>query len=402
MASATENSSDVPKDSDEPKPNGPERAGSPIATEKVSFDDRGDLTLRVGSLEDGSADVFDFVVCSRALARASPVFRAMLFSGFSESKPEGDTWIVKLPEDRPAPFFILLNIIHGCFSAVPQKLELDELYQLLVVTNKYDMLSVIFQWAPIWFEPHKNLDAISEGNERLLWIAWELGEERTFEVKCRDFVLGSKVNPEGQIVDKIGVPLNTYDCYEARGIIDDITKARQDILNKLSSDFHAAIREGLKGRECKKERPKEQPESHYAGYHGYGHPPTKTPALSATDWTAIKDRCNDTALVEVMKAVERLGLGKFGVPQETRTRFLGNVNAIWYLIFSLRSKSQAVHKICSPLNQIMDRFEGLMGDFKSPISDNNLKYMRNQAKKTAIGGDRSEETEEPQKKRPRF
>ncbi|KAK0381341.1 hypothetical protein CLIM01_01310 [Colletotrichum limetticola] len=342
MASATENSSDVPKDSDEPKPNGPERAGSPIATEKVSFDDRGDLTLRVGSLEDGSADVFDFVVCSRALARASPVFRAMLFGGFSESKPEGDIWIVKLPEDRPAPFSILLNIIHGCFSAVPQKLKLDELYQLLVVTNKYDMLS--------------------------------------------------KVNTEGQIVDKIGVPLNTYDCYEANGIIDDITKARQDILDKLSSHFHAAIREGLEGRGCKKEQHKEQPESHYAGYRGYGHPPSKTPALSATDWKAIKDPCNDAALVEVMRAVEFLRLGKFGVPQETGTRFLGYVNDLWYLASGLRSDSQAVHKKCCPLRQIMDRFELSRRSFKSPISDNNLNYMRNQAKKTAIGGDRSEET----------
>ncbi|KXH62511.1 hypothetical protein CNYM01_01722 [Colletotrichum nymphaeae SA-01] len=210
MASAADDSLNVP-----------ERVEPPIAKEKVFFDDRGDLTLRVGNLGDGGADVFEFVVCSRALARASPVFRAMLFDGFSESKPEGDTWIVKLPEDRPAPFFILLNIIHGCFSAVPQKLELDELYQLLVVTNKYDMLSVIFQWAPIWFEPHR-----------------------------------SKVNTEGQIVDKTGVPLNTYDCYEANGIIDDITKARQDILEELVSDFHAAIRDGLEGRGCKKNGPK--------------------------------------------------------------------------------------------------------------------------------------------------
>ncbi|KXH31764.1 hypothetical protein CSIM01_09439 [Colletotrichum simmondsii] len=391
MASAADDSLNVP-----------EGVEPPIAKEKVSFDDRGDLTLRVGNLENGGADVFEFVVCSRALARASPVFRAMLFGGFSESKPEGDTWIVNLPGDRSAPFFILLNIIHGCFSAVPQKLELDELYQLLVVTNKYDMLSVIFQWASIWFEPHKNLDVISEGNERLLWIAWELGEEETFILKCRDFVLRSKVNTEGQIVDKTGVPLNTYDCYEANGIIDDITKARQDILDELISDFHAAIRDGLEGRGCKKERPKEQPESHYAGYHGYGHPPPKTHALSATDWKAIKDRCNDTALVEVMKAVEHLRLGKFGVPQETRTRFLGYVNDLWYLASGLRSKSQAVHKNCSPLNKILDRFEVSRRGFKSPISDNNLNYMRNQAKKTAIGGDRSAETGGPPKKKPRF
>ncbi|KAJ0313196.1 hypothetical protein COL5a_004048 [Colletotrichum fioriniae] len=264
MASATENSSDVLENSDEPKTNGPERAESPSVTEKISFDDRGDLTLRVGSLEDGFGDVFEFVVCSRALARASPVLRAMLFGGFSESKPDGDIWIVKLPEDRTAPFFILLNIIHGRFRAVPQKLKLDELYQLLVVTNKSEMLSVIFQWAPIWFEPHKNLDEVLEGNERLLWIAWELGEERTFELKCRDFVLRSNVNTEGQIVDKRGAPLNTYDY------------------------------------------------------------------------------------------------------------------------------------------KIMDRFEVSRRDFKSPISDNNLNYMRNQAKKTAIGGDRSAEAEEPQKKKPRF
>ncbi|KAK7450409.1 hypothetical protein Landi51_05480 [Colletotrichum acutatum] len=219
MASATENSSDVPKNSDEPKINGSERAGSPIATEKVSFDDRGDLTLRVGSLEDGGADVFEFVVCSRALARASPVFRAMLFGGFSESKPEGDTWIVKLPEDRPAPFFILLNIIHGRFRAVPQKLKLDELYQLLVVTNKYDMLSVIFQWAPSWFEPFKTLEASIEGNERLLWIAWELGDKGAFELMSRNLVLGSGIDNEGRLIDKKGVPLNTYDCYEATDIL---------------------------------------------------------------------------------------------------------------------------------------------------------------------------------------
>lgn len=72
------------------------------------------------------------------------------------------------------------------------------------------------------------------------------------------------------------------------------------------------------------------------------------------------------------------------------------------LASGLRSKSQAVHKRCSPLDKIMDRFEVSRRDFKSPISDNNLNYMRNQAKKTAIGGDRSAEAEEPQKKKPRF
>ncbi|KAK1676065.1 hypothetical protein BDP55DRAFT_768239 [Colletotrichum godetiae] len=110
-----------------------------------------DKATPFGNLKDGS--VVEFVVCSRALARASSVFRAMLLGGFSESKPERDDWVVELPEVRTAPFSILLKIIHGRFCEVPQSLTLEELYQLLVVTDKYDMVSVIFQLASTWFEP---------------------------------------------------------------------------------------------------------------------------------------------------------------------------------------------------------------------------------------------------------
>ncbi|KAK1625482.1 hypothetical protein BDP81DRAFT_328219, partial [Colletotrichum phormii] len=179
----------------------------------VSFDDRGDLTLKVGNLEDG--DVFEFVICSRALARASPVFRAMLFGGFSESKPEGEAWVVKLPEDRPAPFSILLKIIHGCFCEVPQSLTLEDIYQLLVVTNKYDMLSL----ASTWFAPYRNLKA-RDGNEKLLWMAWELGDQGAFNGMARDLVVTSEVNKEGQLLDSRGIPFNTYECFDANGLLD--------------------------------------------------------------------------------------------------------------------------------------------------------------------------------------
>lgn len=82
------------------------------------IDKRGDLYLVVG--EDISSEENPAVklqVCSRALARCSPVFEAMPFGGFAESQPaatlEQSSWVVHLPEDEPEYTLNFLEIIHG-------------------------------------------------------------------------------------------------------------------------------------------------------------------------------------------------------------------------------------------------------------------------------------------------
>ncbi|KAM7194809.1 hypothetical protein V8F33_007007 [Rhypophila sp. PSN 637] len=81
------------------------------------LDDDGDLTLVVG------ADKTNFVVCSRTVSRASPVFRQMLNGPFIEARPPADSddpWIVTLPEDKSEIMTIILCIMHGQFAKVPQ------------------------------------------------------------------------------------------------------------------------------------------------------------------------------------------------------------------------------------------------------------------------------------------
>ncbi|KAK7444601.1 hypothetical protein Landi51_08413 [Colletotrichum acutatum] len=90
-----------------------------------------------------------FIVCAKALARHSPVFKRMLFGGFKKSKPsksDSDDWVVELPGDETKPFEILLDIIHGLFEQVPELLTLDELTALLVLTDKYDVTSLTRPW----------------------------------------------------------------------------------------------------------------------------------------------------------------------------------------------------------------------------------------------------------------
>ncbi|KAK1995871.1 hypothetical protein LX36DRAFT_672134 [Colletotrichum falcatum] len=150
----------------------------------LTCDPRGDLTLRIGKR--------DIIVCSRTLTRSSAVFRAMILTGFAESKPAGEsTWTVDLPDDEFHPTLLLLTIIHGNFASVPEKLKSEELYQLLVVADKYDMIHALKPMVPTWYRPDKEATTIA-GNEIFLWIAWVLGDKKTSKILLSSLYLPPK------------------------------------------------------------------------------------------------------------------------------------------------------------------------------------------------------------------
>ncbi|KAF6821716.1 nuclear pore protein-like protein [Colletotrichum musicola] len=124
----------------------PAAATSPI--EDVRIDPDGDLILRAGSeLQDPAKS---FLVCSSALRRSSAVWKTMLFGPFKESKPASGAWEVDLPEDNPSGLWILLHIVHANFRMVPRTPTLTELYEVLRLANKYDMISAVKPWAKTW------------------------------------------------------------------------------------------------------------------------------------------------------------------------------------------------------------------------------------------------------------
>ncbi|KAB5545680.1 hypothetical protein GE09DRAFT_1224637 [Coniochaeta sp. 2T2.1] len=83
----------------------------------LSFDSMGDLILRIGTPPTSCE------VCSRTVARSSPVFKSMLDKGFwVESKPDDGDWVVNLPADNIVGFSILLLILHGHIRKVPSTL----------------------------------------------------------------------------------------------------------------------------------------------------------------------------------------------------------------------------------------------------------------------------------------
>lgn len=172
----------------------------PCSKEPIKFDPEGDLRLIVGS----GSDAQEMLVDSRALCRSTPVFRKMLAGTFAEAKPASGDWVVKLPEDNPNGFVILMDMVHHLYERTPNKPSLQELYDLTVLTDKYDMTRILRSKARLWF----NCIAMARmahfktpfSMAKRLCICWEAGYKEQFSHLVKNVAKQVGVNEEGLLL----------------------------------------------------------------------------------------------------------------------------------------------------------------------------------------------------------
>ncbi|KAK3309439.1 uncharacterized protein B0T15DRAFT_545201 [Chaetomium strumarium] len=97
------------------------------------FDPRGDLELVIGP------EKTVFQVCSRALARSSPVWDVMLYGSFAE-------------EDSVEGLRLALHAAHGNLTEIPPVLPQATLYAAVTVADKYDMVECLTPWWRGWID----------------------------------------------------------------------------------------------------------------------------------------------------------------------------------------------------------------------------------------------------------
>ncbi|KAK4032528.1 hypothetical protein C8A01DRAFT_41027 [Parachaetomium inaequale] len=162
----------------------------------VIVDPDGDLLLRTATTS--------FNVCSAALRRASPVFKAMLFGPWAESKPTGagEQWVVSLPEDPPAALEIVLDIMHGKVDVVPNEIKASLFSDMLVLTDKYDLRRLLRPWTRRWLEKVGwDWDRGSAALLQSAHIAWEVGLEDKLAIILRRLVRGtSKADVQDEVL----------------------------------------------------------------------------------------------------------------------------------------------------------------------------------------------------------
>lgn len=163
----------------------------------INIDPEGDLFL------DATADPSNrkrFRVCSQALRRKSPVWKRMLFGPWKESKPANDKeWVVELPDDPVRPLQIILSIIHSNFDAVPGFTSIEIIHQVLIMTNKYDITSIVRPWSLQWLQIAELPSNAAAEVVKSLYIAWELGSEEVFASKLEHISLHTELDSKGRL-----------------------------------------------------------------------------------------------------------------------------------------------------------------------------------------------------------
>ncbi|KAK4100418.1 hypothetical protein N658DRAFT_451313 [Parathielavia hyrcaniae] len=216
----------------------------------IGIDPDGDLLLWVGSDLCTVCTPTNMRVCSATMRRASPVWRSMLFGPWSESKPAQGDWVVSLPDDNPQPLQTLLSIVHGNFVDVPRKVEIPQLYDIVVVADKYALLRALQPWAPLWLESVRDLAPNLGGRERLMraHAAWELGSDDLLSASIRDLVwnvnLASGVDGGFWYLSREPNALLSFDPEEQSGppdLLGVVTELRLPMIQDMLDFFNREL-----------------------------------------------------------------------------------------------------------------------------------------------------------------
>ncbi|KAK1584973.1 uncharacterized protein LY79DRAFT_519632 [Colletotrichum navitas] len=193
----------------------------------VRLDENGDLLLCVGAARVGQASTY--LVCSNALYRSSSVMKQIIFGQLDKPRclQVGlENRVIHLPDDQPAPMRLMLEIIHGDFQKVPQKMELQTLHALVIIMDKYDAISLARPWVKEWLASVRS----SGDYARLLSIAWALGDMGLFSTMTSRLIETSTISREGgDLLTKSNIPANTILC----GNTD--LEAHQDLLAEATA-----------------------------------------------------------------------------------------------------------------------------------------------------------------------
>ncbi|OAQ98236.1 hypothetical protein LLEC1_06484 [Akanthomyces lecanii] len=135
------------------------------------------------------------------------------------------TWIVALPESKPAPMKVFLNVAHANVSQIPHILSVENLYDLTVLTNYYDATLLLSPWIDVWMaamsEISRDANAIQH---RLLWISWEFGRAETFRTVAHRMLMEEPPRARNT---------NEDDDVQAPQIIESIDSIRIQAIQKL-------------------------------------------------------------------------------------------------------------------------------------------------------------------------
>ena len=173
----------------------------------------------------------------------------MLFGGYQESKPTVGEWTVTLLEDDPAALEVLLRIIHSKWTRnIVVVWDLESLYHLMILINKYDLSEICRPWVQAWVSQARRFPIADSppGWHQVMWayIAWEMGDEQEFHRQVEDICMSATVNEKDNLAITDGdatIDLHEVDHIGPSNTITILGEVRklilQDILDRVFNEI---------------------------------------------------------------------------------------------------------------------------------------------------------------------
>jgi len=181
------------------------RASASWKVSNVQFDPDGDVILVIPS--QAQERTARFQVSSHSLCLASSVFRTILGANAcfekgnalryrATSSPPID---ITLEDDEPKALALLLRIVHHQYDWVPRTLDDDQLYQVAILCDKYDMQQVLGLYLDQWIPMDTEAGGKISG-DRWLFISYVFGREDLFMQLSKELILTSTVDTGGSLL----------------------------------------------------------------------------------------------------------------------------------------------------------------------------------------------------------
>ncbi|KAJ9139258.1 hypothetical protein NKR19_g7518 [Coniochaeta hoffmannii] len=198
-------------------------SGPKTPDQTIVFDDNGDLRLDIGTADEVHGQI-SFLVCSRALVRASPVFKPMLSDTYAEARPAHGEWVVKLPEDSDHVdgLRIIMDIVHGSFNKIHKDIEKHA--EKLTTHSPTPVTDILYHVAVMADKWHGGR----------IWVAWVFGDEEKLKAEL-DLVLLAVESHAYPVLDKSRHTLSRIPYNPLQGRYLDTS---DDIDNPLQHQFH--------------------------------------------------------------------------------------------------------------------------------------------------------------------
>ncbi|CAM1507113.1 Fc.00g067540.m01.CDS01 [Cosmosporella sp. VM-42] len=329
----------------------------PTELPPINFD-YGDLRLTVGN-----RSTQDMTVDSRALGRASPVLHKMLSGNFKEATPATGEWHVKLPEDDAAAFAVLMTIIHGSFERTPASVSINALYEMAVLTDKYDMTKTLKPMAEKWLEWVEWIEGAGTVNEqaKYLFVAWEMGHATLFSSLMNRIAERCKII-NGHLCDEdFGQPIESIKGIAALNISDALEKHRKQVLDITVDQCNILASTLIL-----------ETDNPYPIHHPISH--------------KGRDVCQERMLAKLIQGAHRQSIISLFNLESNPPSFNWSVRGLMESLKMVgnRASMTRANQACDPMSWVLKAIREKRAQIPDLLSDRQRTYLAEQAAKTGL------------------